>query len=71
MRWLRDIVNEIKLDRAFVTVWGFIKYKDVFDRDRETRFRRAWKFSDAIPIGVSHRPGKWEKCGSAEDNKET
>lgn len=66
-----DMVSEIKLDRAFVTVWGFIKYKDVFDRDRETRFRRAWKFSGPIPIGVSHRPGKWEKCGSEEDNKET
>jgi hypothetical protein len=66
-----DIVNEIKLDRVFVTIWGFIKYKDVFDRERETKFRRAWKYSDVIPVGTEYRPGKWEKCGSKEDNKET
>jgi len=66
-----DIVNEIKLDRVFVTVWGFIKYKDVFDRERETRFRRAWKFSGVVPVDAKYRPGKWEKCGSEEDNKET
>jgi hypothetical protein len=66
-----EIVKEIKLDRVFVTIWGFIKYKDVFDRDRETRFRRAWKFSDVIPVDAEYRPGKWEKCGTEEDNKET
>jgi hypothetical protein len=60
-------LSEIKESRQFVGVRGFIKYKDVFDRERETRFRYVWKYS-LYGGGVS---GNWEKSGSEEDNLET
>jgi len=65
------VISEIKNDKLFVEIRGFIKYKDVFDRDRETRFRYVWKFSSFVPITMGERYGSWEICGSAEDNRET
>jgi hypothetical protein len=62
------MLNEIKNDRLFVIVRGFIKYKDVFERPRETRFRYAWKYWWAAPIGSDERPGAWEKCGPEDQN---
>jgi len=64
------IISDIKSDKLFVEIRGFIKYKDVFDRDRETRFRYVWKFSSFFPTTMGERYGSWEICGSPEDNKE-
>lgn len=66
-----DVINEIKLDRLFVYIRGFIKYKDVFDKERETSFRYVWKYSKYSPVGDLSRFGEWEKCGAAEDNLQT
>lgn len=65
------IMNEIRADRYFVGVRGFIKYKDVFDRERETRFRYVWKYLPYSPPEGAERWGNWEKCGQDEDNRET
>jgi hypothetical protein len=67
------IVSEIKSDKLFVEIRGFIKYKDVFDRDREIRFRYVWKFTRFLwSLGkTGERYGSWEICGSPEDNMET
>jgi hypothetical protein len=65
------IINEITQDRLFVFLRGFIKYKDVFDKNRETTFRFVWKYSSLTPMGASKRFGDWEKCGAIEDNRET
>jgi hypothetical protein len=65
-----DILREIRENRLFVEFRGFINYLDVFNNERETRFRYVWKFSSLTPIGTT-RFGDWEKCGSSEDNKET
>jgi hypothetical protein len=62
------IMNEVKVGRHFVGIRGFIKYKDAFDRERETNFRYVWKYSSHTP-GVEW--GNWEKCGKEEENKET
>jgi hypothetical protein len=64
------IVKEINEDRLFVEFKGFINYRDVFDNERETKFRFLWKYSSLMPIGPS-RFGSWEKCGPPEENKET
>jgi hypothetical protein len=61
------LVPEIKASRMFVGVRGFIKYRDVFDTDRETSFRYVWKYPSADEIG----DGSWEKCGAKEENQET
>ena len=61
------MISEINLNRLVVGVRGFIKYRDVFDRDRETRFRWVWKFNQHFGGAT----GDWEKCGAEEDNQET
>jgi hypothetical protein len=66
---MQELLPDIKRHRLFVGVRGFIKYKDVFDRDRETRFRDVRKFS---PYGEAQSGnGTWEPCGAEDDNKET
>jgi len=65
------MLSEIKADRFFVVVRGFIKYRDVFDCDRETKFRYVWKYSPYSPQTTPDRFGEWEKCGPADDNIET
>lgn len=65
------IMAEIEADRLFVEIRGFIIYKDVFDRERETRFRYVWKYRDKGLIPGLKRWGSWEKCGKEEENKET
>jgi hypothetical protein len=61
------IISEISLNRLFVGLRGFIKYRDVFDRERETRFRYVWRFN----LNFGGATGNWEKCGAEEDNQET
>lgn len=63
------IRSEIQNGRLFVGLRGFIKYKDVFDRERETTFRYVWKF-DTLG-GHPMEYGRWEKCGTPEENKNT
>jgi hypothetical protein len=64
----RTMVSEIKAGRLFVGIRGFVKYKDVFDRDRETRFRYVWKY---FKESIGEDAGDWEKCGATEDNQDT
>jgi len=67
----RDLMlPEVKADRLFVVVRGFIKYRDVFDRERETRFRYVWKYSWLSAKDSPDRYGTWEKCGPEDQNSE-
>jgi hypothetical protein len=63
------LIAEIKAGRLFVGVRGFIKYRDVFDRNRETSFRYVWKYSSIYGLGGDY--GNWEKCGTKEENQDT
>lgn len=65
------MLSEVKADRLFVVVRGFIKYRDVFDRERETRFRYVWKYVFWSPKDSPDRFGTWEKCGPEGQNSET
>jgi hypothetical protein len=64
-------MEDIEADRLFVGIRGFMIYKDVFDRERETRFRYVWKYRDKGNIPGLKRWGIWQKCGKEEENKET
>lgn len=66
-----DILSEIKKDRLFIGIRGFIRYNDVFDRERVTKFRYVWKYSSWTPAAEGDRWGNWEKCGAEEENSET
>ncbi len=59
-------IEEAKAKRMFVGMRGFIKYKDVFDRERETAFRYVWRYSEVVADW-----GQWEKSGNPEENRET
>jgi len=65
------MLEEVKANNFFVMIRGFIKYKDVFDRERETNFRYVWKYEDVTVSTDTERWGHWERCGQPEDNKET
>jgi hypothetical protein len=62
--------SEVKNDRLFVVIRGFIKYTDVFDRKREFRFRYVWKYSWLEPKDADDRYGTWETCGPDDQNGE-
>jgi hypothetical protein len=64
------IVAEIKAKKLFVGIRGFIKYKDVFGKDRETAFRYLWQYTDLI-YGLGEEFGDWTKRGNPEENRET
>jgi len=63
-------IDEIRELKSFVHFTGFIRYKDVFEGQHETRFNRVWSIAR-----MSHLNGQpftyWEHCGTAEENVET
>jgi hypothetical protein len=64
----KDILQEIESGRMYVLVRGFIKYKDIFDKAHETRFRRYWRRS---PYADDFNIGDWIQCGHPNENQET
>jgi hypothetical protein len=79
MESLEDATAVIE-GRKFIHFWGRIRYRDVFfdvfRKERETSWRWVWKFTGnagdtAIMTPLGGRFGKWEQCGSPEDNRET
>jgi hypothetical protein len=65
-------VDSIRKRKTFVHFRGFIKYKDIFDKERETRFQYLWNVTEWAILG---KPGEfysyWSKCGTGSDNVET
>jgi hypothetical protein len=59
-------VKAVLQERLFIHLLGFTKYKDVFDRDRETRFRFRWAES-----GIPFLAGSWEMSGIDIENLQT
>jgi len=63
---------EAKARRLFIGIRGFIKYKDVFDRERVTAFRYVWKYAEGMyGLGEAQEHGDWVKRGKPEENQET
>jgi len=63
-------IDAIRQLKSFVHFTGFIRYKDVFEGEHETRFNRVWSIAR-----MSHLNGEpftyWELCGAADENVET
>ena len=63
-------IDNIRQLKSFVHFTGFIRYKDVFDAEHETRFNRVWSIAK-----MNHLNGEpftyWELCGSPAENIET
>jgi hypothetical protein len=67
-----DIISDIKNGKLFIGIRGSIKYKDVFDQERETRFRYVWKYLFLEGLyGLGGDAGDWQPCGSPDENKNT
>jgi hypothetical protein len=66
----RDLViPEIELGRLFLGVRGFIRYKDVFEKEHLTAFRYVWKYMTID--GALQNWGAWKPCGAPEENVQT
>jgi hypothetical protein len=66
-------IVRIKKGELFIHFYGSIKYRDVFDRERYTNFRYTWKeysLSDGT-VEDTDLCGRWDKCGTKEDNEST
>jgi hypothetical protein len=63
------LIAEIKARNFAVGIRGWIKYRDVFGRDRETTFRHVWQYTD-VKYGLGEF-GDWIKRGKPEENRET
>jgi hypothetical protein len=58
--------------KRFVHFRGFIRYKDVFERERETVFQYLWNVTDLnVPGQPEKRFAFWSKVGTSSDNAET
>ena len=64
------IIAEIKAKHLAVGIRGWIKYRDVFDRERETAFRHVWRYNDAM-YGLGEEFGDWIERGKPEENRKT
>ena len=66
------LVDRIRERKAFVHFRGFIKYRDVFDKERETKFLYLWNVTEWVVIGKQGELySYWAKCGKEGDNIET
>lgn len=68
--------DRIRKGELFPQFYGSIKYRDVFDREREYRFRYVWTLSPWRTLPSSEPAkledlGSWSKCGPESDNSET
>jgi hypothetical protein len=70
MRLTQTTIDGINNGSIFVHFFGFIKYKDVFGRERETRFCYTWK-ADPKPVISGLKFEVWAKSGSPDANLET
>lgn len=65
-------VNRIHDRKRFVHFRGFVRYKDIFEKERETVFQYLWIVTDLPVIGEPEkRYSYWQKVATASDNVET
>ena len=63
-------IEDVRQQKSFVHFTGFVRYKDVFDGEHETRFNRVWSIAKMNHLGDEPFT-YWEHCGAANDNCET
>ena len=62
-------VLEFRNGKAFIHCYGYVKYRDVFDRPREVRLHLRWymSFGGVIPGQITEG---WSTVGPAEENSD-
>ena len=63
-------IENIRQRKSFVHFAGFVRYKDVFDGEHETRFNRVWSIAKMDHLGEEPFT-YWEHCGGENANIET
>ena len=63
-------IDSVRQLKSFVHFTGFVRYKDVFDGEHETRFNRVWSIAKMSHLGEEPFT-YWEHCGGADENRET
>jgi len=63
-------IESVRQLKSFVHFTGFVRYKDVFDGEHETRFNRVWSIAKMSHLGEEPFT-YWEHCGGADENRET
>ena len=63
-------IENIRQRKSFVHFTGFVRYKDVFDGEHETRFNRVWSIAKMNHLGEEPFT-YWEHCGGENANLET
>jgi hypothetical protein len=63
-------IESIRQRKSFVHFSGFVRYKDVFDGEHETRFNRVWSIAKMNNLG-DETFTYWEHCGGENANLET
>ena len=63
-------IDSVRQLKSFVHFTGFVRYKDVFDGEHETRFNRVWSIARMSHLGEEPFT-YWEHCGGADENRET
>jgi hypothetical protein len=66
----REEIDSIRQLKSFVHFTGFVRYKDVFDGEHETRFNKVWSIARVNNLGGEPFT-YWEHCGAADQNIET
>lgn len=64
------LIAEARNRRMLIGVRGCIKYRDTFERERETTFRYVWRYAEKM-YGLGPDYGDWVKNGRPEENRET
>jgi len=64
-------IEGIRERKAFVHFRGFIKYRDIFEKERETNFQYVWNVTELRAISKPELFSYWSKCGTERDNVET
>ena len=70
LRLSQDDINNITHNKSFVHFRGFIKYRDIFDKPRETQFSLVWKYFMGLD-GILPGGGQWVETGPADSNGES
>jgi hypothetical protein len=62
-------IERILKEESFVHFFGFIKYRDVFQEVRETKFAYVWTFASLPPPPGAERNGFWMENGTEGEDR--
>jgi hypothetical protein len=69
IRLEQSVLEELNSARAFIHCYGFVKYRDVFQRPHRVQLHLRWRmlFGGKLPGQVMEY---WELAGPSEENSD-